>query len=221
MFKKIRNHEKRFYELIGIRTFRKMAFGLVKLFSLPILLCLPKDKRKEYLSAPNNYNMKKGHGIQDLKDFKKMLLFNSSIHIWGLYKCMPGLKLALMGFATAGDCFLVTIAALINLYCIMLQRYNLIRIHEAEEKYEKYQELKEKRLKRMIEKMEKDENELVLERINELISLFDKEETPNDRGVKVVETRPYYKEENVDPLDPDYWISNNQVGVKVLARTVR
>lgn len=50
---------------------------------------------------------------------------------------------------------------------------------------------------------------------------FDKEETPNDIGVKVVETRSYYKEENVDPLDPDYWIDNNQFGGKVLARTVR
>lgn len=218
MLKKIRNLEKRFYEIIGIRTFKKMAFALVKFLSLPILLCLSEDERHIFLNAPSNYNMKKGHGIKDLKDFKKMLLFNATIHTWGLYKCIPGMKMVFMGSFTVAESILMVIPTLINLYCVMLQRYNLIRIHEAEEKHERYQELKKKRQKKLAEeKGREQENKLSLEELARLQSLL---KMDNSNVRKVVDARPFFNNTKTsEPLSPDFWLNSSE-NVKVLKRKI-
>ena len=37
--------ELKIYELLGIKTFRKMVFGFCKLIALPFTLLLPKEER--------------------------------------------------------------------------------------------------------------------------------------------------------------------------------
>ena len=68
MDKKYKNIELRIYGFLGVKIFRKMAFGLYKLFSFPFTIFMSKEERKEFYRASNNYNMKKGHGLQDLRD---------------------------------------------------------------------------------------------------------------------------------------------------------
>lgn len=72
--------------------------------------------------------MKKGNGLKDLKDFKKCLYFNSGIHICVLIICIINLFIR---------SFIIQIPFIIlNLYCLMLQRYNYIRINNIIKKYE-------------------------------------------------------------------------------------
>ena len=140
MLNKLRNVEKKFYEIIGIKIFRKMAFALrIFLFSFNKL---SKEERKRILNEPSNYNMKKGNGIQDLRDFKDELKFNSRVHIIGVIVCLVGFVFTFSNPSLVVANIIWLFFLILNAYCVMLQRYNLIRIHEAEEKYEKLQELR-------------------------------------------------------------------------------
>lgn len=211
MLKELRNIEKKLYETIGIKTFRKMAFCLYKILAMPILIFLSKEDRQEYLTLPNNYNMKKGNGIQDLKDFKKWLLFNASFHTWGLYRCIKHITAMILGSTAIGYQILMIMPILINVYCILLQRYNLIRIHEAEEKYERLQELRYKRMEKIIRKSE---NELSVERINELIDLLNASynDSLSKQGYsKVVAAKPcFINPQTNESSNIDYQLIQNQ-----------
>lgn len=131
MNKKLKNIELKIYELLGIKVFRKMAFELYKAIGLPFTIFISKEARRKIYSSPSNYNMKKGHGLQDLRDFKKMLLLNTSIHIWALSLCLPHFFKVITGTASTLATINNLIPIVINLYCIMLQRYNFIRINEV------------------------------------------------------------------------------------------
>ena len=128
---KVKNIELKIYELLGIKVFRKMAFGLYKAIGLPFTIFMSKEARRKIYSSPSNYNMKKGHGLQDLRDFKKMLLLNTSIHIWALSLCLPHFFKVIAGTASTLATINNLIPIVINLYCIMLKRYNFIRINEV------------------------------------------------------------------------------------------
>lgn len=78
--------------------------------------------------------MKKGNGLKDLKSFKKWLYINAGIHIYALIPCIRGL---LTGTVIIEIPFII-----LNLYCIMLQRYNYIRIDNTIKKYEKIEQKK-------------------------------------------------------------------------------
>ncbi len=192
MLKKIRDIEKKFYELIGIKRFRKMAFGFRKVLCFPILIFFPKEMRKRFFENPSNYCMKRGNGIQDLKDFKLMLLFNTLIHIWGLWVGIPLVKDLALGIYTALQGLLIVPPFVVNIYCIFLQRYNHIRINEVIEKYEKYEELKEKREKLNREKEAKEKYDDLLQ----YIEMFSKNvenlnKSKQEEGLKVVGSKKF------------------------------
>lgn len=148
MNKKGKKIELKIYELLGIKTFRKMLFKLLYFSIIPITREMTKEERYNYIyNTPSNYNMKKGHGIQDLRDFKRKLLFNVGIHIFALIMCIPGF-LKIIGstaslFTTIATLFLIPT----NIYCIMLQRYNQIRINQVIKKGEPREEVKKRKLK--------------------------------------------------------------------------
>lgn len=91
--------------------------------------------------------MKKGHGIQDLRDFKKQLLFNAGIHIFSLITCIPSFLNVIGGTATFFTTISTLFLATINTYCIMLQRYNQIRINQVIKKGEHLEKAKKNKLK--------------------------------------------------------------------------
>ena len=133
--KKITDIEKKFYERIGIKQFRKAAFALAKglLFPSLILIGMNKEERKEaFNNTTGNYRIKKGHGKKDLEDFIPWLYVNGTIHASLAVWCL----LTLVAAHSLGTIISNSIALGINLYCIMLQRYNYIRIKEGIEKYE-------------------------------------------------------------------------------------
>ena len=136
MNKKEKNIELKIYELLGVKTFRKIVFKLCYISMIPFTRHMTREERYNSIyNTPSNYNMKKGHGIQDLRDFKKQLLLNAVIHLSALIACIPSFLNVIGGtatlFTTIATLFLVTI----NTYCIMLQRYNQIRIGQIRKAY--------------------------------------------------------------------------------------
>ncbi len=150
--KKNKTVEMRIYELLGVKIFRKMAFGLRNLFFLPITIGMSKEERRRAFASLNNtstnYNLGKGRRLDDAKKFKKQLLLNTGLHIYALGLCVPGFLNTISGVAPIGVSVSNAIAIAINFYCIMLQRYNWIRINQLIKRmapiYEKQmEELKE------------------------------------------------------------------------------
>ena len=125
MNKKEKNIELKIYELLGVKTFRKLVFKLRYISIIPFTRHMTREERHNIIyNTPSNYNMKKGHGIQDLRDFKKQLLINAGIHIFGLITCIPSFLNVIGGTATLFATIVTPFLASINTYCIMLQRYN-------------------------------------------------------------------------------------------------
>ena len=169
--KKNKNIEMRIYELLGVKVFRKMAFGLYKILGFPFTIFMSKEERKKFYSTPNNYNMKKGHGIQDLRDFKKMLLLNTCIHIWALSNLIPEFSNIFSSSASLSTTIGTLIAVGINCYCIMLQRYNHIRINQVIKRMEPREEAMKSKLKDELVK----EGSLLLEHTYKIVDKKERE----------------------------------------------
>ena len=141
MKKKNKNLELKIYEILGVKIFRKLVMKLLYFCAYPyfILLKIPKEKRKKILyNTPSNYFMKKGNALQDLKDFKKQLYFNAGIHI---------IVLIIILTILYTNIFVDIPFIILNLYCIMLQRYNYIRINQVINKHKIFEKNKIKLIK--------------------------------------------------------------------------
>lgn len=172
--KKNKKLELRIYEFLGIKIFRKMAFILMKVLSYPFTIKMSKEQRKSFFNGASNYRMKKGNGLQDLRDFKKMLILNASIHACALLALAPNvIKIISGAFSTMSTTLVVTtiIATIINAYCIMLQRYNWVRINEVLKKHSKRDEKKKELLKETLKK----EDELLNEHTYKMVNRQNKE----------------------------------------------
>lgn len=160
MENKIIDIEKNIYELLGIKTFKKLVFLLMKFVTLPVTIFLSKPQQEKFYSNIVNYRMKKGNGLQDLRSFKKWLVINASAHT--ISSLVVILFLLLIPSAPLTIIYNL-ILILLNMYCIILQRYNWIRINAVLKKGEP-QENKQRK-------------ELVLELKNE--NFFEKEKYYN------------------------------------------
>lgn len=151
MNKKKKNIELKIYELLGIQTFKKILFKLIYVTLLPFTFFMTKEERKNVLyNTPSNYIMKKGNGIQDLRDFKKMLFLNAGIHICALLTFIPELLEVLGNTASLSTTIEILFWIPINTYCIMLQRYNQIRINQVIETQKARTEAKKRIVKEKI-----------------------------------------------------------------------
>src|SRR5574344_2485895 len=144
--KKNKNSEMMIYELLGVKIFRKMIFGLRDIISYPLTIGMNKEKKHDFLyNKPTNYNIGMINSLEDIKKFKKQLYMNASIHICGLLLCMPNLFIMICGVISLRIAIINLIFIFINLYCIMLQRYNCIRINQIINKmmprYEKQKDI--------------------------------------------------------------------------------
>ncbi len=127
------------YEMLGIKTFRKMAFALRDTLNYPATIGMTKEERKRYLyKSPSNYNIGKIKRIEDLERFKKMLYLNAGIHIVGLSLLIPDYMRMAEGTASIQASTYYVTLGLINSYCIMLQRYNYIRLNILLKKMKKH-----------------------------------------------------------------------------------
>lgn len=133
----MRELELNIYKKIGVRQFRNILVKFLYFLVVPlyIIFKIPKSERKNlFHNSPSNYFMKKGNGLKDLKDFKKWLYFNAAIHVHALIRCIIGLF--------NGTLIIQIPFIILNLYCIMLQRYNYIRIDNTIKKYEEIEKTK-------------------------------------------------------------------------------
>ena len=118
--KKSRKIEIKVYELLGVKLFRKAAFRLEKIVHR-------KDKGKN-----TNYHIQKNE-VNSLGEFKKYLYYNGAIHTSNLIRGIPLLALMfLLNFKTLS---IIVLSALLlkDAYCVMLQRYNWLKLSEKEE----------------------------------------------------------------------------------------
>lgn len=148
-----KNTEMKFYELLGIKTFRKMAFALAGATLFLFMPKVPKEKRNYYLyENPSNYSIGKISSLEDILKFKKKLLFNASIHLFGFVILVPDAIKIISGLATIPTTILTLFLSIINLYCVMLQRYNWIRINKLAKKMRPRYEKQKNNIKENIRK---------------------------------------------------------------------
>ncbi len=120
-----RGWEKSFYEKIGVRKLKECI--------LRCTLLLPKAGLRDKTS----YFLKRGNGLQDLKDHKKYLWYNGLFH-----------GIAFVSFVCASMPIFLLVPLLISqAYLVMIQRYNYIRIKEAVEKHQDHEQKRIKNLK--------------------------------------------------------------------------
>ncbi len=114
--------EKKLYELLGIQIFRKLVLKLENLIHY-------KDKKRNI-----NYHLR-GRGINSVQSFTGYLLYNAVCH--GLSIIFITIYISIMWIykdrCAALDIYLYGML-LVNLYCLMLQRYTYIKIRAFEEK---------------------------------------------------------------------------------------
>ena len=130
------NLELKMYEFLGIKKFRNAIVNILYIACIPIykISNIPKEEMKKiFLNTPGNYFMKKGNGLNDLKNFKKFIWFNAIIHVIALILTATVLYI---------NPVFNTIFVILNLYCIMLQRYNYIRINKTIRKHKIFEENK-------------------------------------------------------------------------------
>ena len=165
--------ELKIYEVLGVKVFKKVIYKIHDLCVLPFTILMSKKDRKEFLKNPDNYNMKKGHGLQDLKDFKKMILLNTSIHTFGLFVCIPNFINVISGTATISATIINLSCIIINCYCLMLQRYNNIELNRIIKKME----IRDKNRKIKLKEELINEDYLLNEYSYKIVNRRNKEET--------------------------------------------
>lgn len=133
------NLEMKIYEKLGVKKFKNFVLNLnVK----------ATDNKK---IKGNNYYLDQGHGLEDLKKFKLEILFNGYLHTYSSIACI----VSMMGSIIPIALYPILIATMtLNTYCIMLQRYNWIRIKKAIKKNEPLEERKKEKIKQELQEQE-------------------------------------------------------------------
>ena len=116
--------EKKVYELLGVKQFKKLTFILEKIIHF-------KDKRKNI-----NYHIK-NLDLDSIEKFKKFLYYNGFIHARN--SIFLTIIMAIMIALKVNVAVSITILIFLikDLYCVMLQRYNWIRLTEHQKRVKK------------------------------------------------------------------------------------
>ena len=149
-FKFLTKKEKReviIYQLLGVNIFKQMTLTLEKIIHYHENKNITDEQYKKHNI---NYHPK-DNTLQGLTDFKKFLYYNGSIHIKNslIYSIVivavafiPGLNIINVGMIPL---------LIMNLYCVMLQRYTYLRIEDSIRILEKHNE---KMIARKVQKLE-------------------------------------------------------------------
>lgn len=166
--------ELKIYRFLGVKQFRALAFKLEKLVHI-------KDKKQNH-----NYHINPDSGkslinctIDEMEDFKKKLYYNGSIHVKNLiFLTITSLIILIVPTFNKYVLILNLVLAIKDAYCVMLQRYNCIRINSV---------IEAKR-KRMNKAVEKRSNEILELRNRQITSNSDSQEkSANNEMLKYLE----------------------------------
>ena len=150
----MKNLELKLYEKLGIKKFKNLTFKLREKIITPFIENKDKEEQERILKhTPDNFVMSKGNGIADLLDFKKSILFNTSLCITSAIVSIPFITTTLLNNPNILEMFAIVGFITFDTYNIILQRYNNIRINNA---IEKMKPLEEKRKKPLIEELKKE-----------------------------------------------------------------
>ena len=162
------------YEMLGVKQFRALTFKLEKLVHI-------KDKKQN-----RNYHINPDSGkslinctIDEMEDFKKKLYYNGSIHVKNLVMlAIASLIILIVPSFNKYLLILNLILAIKDAYCVMLQRYNCIRINSVIE-------TKRKRMNRAVDRRS---NEILKLRNRQITSNSDSQEkSANNEMLKYLE----------------------------------
>ncbi len=159
MTRKNKKLELKIYELLGIKIFKKLILKIG--FLMAFIPCYIESKSMEEainLAHKHAFNYTLGDAVtlEKIRKFKKMLFVNGTFYF---VKLVISLELLLELGHVSILLYLFCLYGLIkNAYCVMLQRYNQIRINEV---LEKGHNLEEKRKNNLKEELE-EENDLLL-----------------------------------------------------------
>ncbi len=138
----------RFYEKIGIKKFRAFTYK----FALFVENIRYKNKRSPeeikrwvYHEKPN-YNISSKLNLDSLRNFKDQLYFNAYVHTYAILL----MSLSLIFSSTFINSLFCLSFIFPNLYCIMIQDYNRLRINAVLKKYSKLEEKEKDVLKENI-----------------------------------------------------------------------
>lgn len=116
--------ELKIYEFLGVKQLKKAVFMLEKIIH-------KRDKGKNI-----NYHIKNSNDRESVDSFKKYLYYNGFIHTKNLITGIPIIVFAIL----CGQNLLFLIPLILflikDVYCVMLQRYNWLKISEFEKKLE-------------------------------------------------------------------------------------
>lgn len=118
MKNKLYGFEKKLYEALGVRCFRILVFKLEKFIHY-------RDKGTNI-----NYHISK-YEPSALEDFVKYLFYNGAIHVRNVaYFAVYVVLRLVLGTGIRWYDIVLFLFAVKDIYCVMLQRYNYIRIYE-------------------------------------------------------------------------------------------
>lgn len=151
--KKREDLELKIYKALGVKQFRNLAFKLEKLIHI-------KDKKKNI-----NYHINDCKDLVSVDKFKKYLYYNGFIHVKNLVFGSVGLALMIILNASVIPVIALNTLLLKDAYCVMLQRYNWIRITRHEEKLKARERKRIDKVKSNIDK-EKVEEVIINNKVN-------------------------------------------------------
>ena len=216
-----KNIEMFIYELLGVKSFKKMAFALRDNMWILRTLKMSKEERHNYLyNTASNYNLGKVESLEDLKNFKNEIFWNAEIHLFGFLISMLFFIKFIVGSAFLAA-IITLISSVINLYCVMLQRYNCIRINQLIKKmtprYEKQKDaIKDELIK---------ENSLLLEHTYKIVDKNERETTINfedliaNANIKQLkmyrEYLAYFQSINQSMRENNFYFAEHQIDMSV------
>lgn len=138
----MKNMEMKIYESLGIKKFRKMVMKILDICCFIISPSISKKERQKILrQVKTNYTIGTIHSLEDIKDYKHYIKFNTFIHASALIALMP----YIINDSSLASLIFHLSLIVINSYCIMLQRYNNIKINQLISKMQpKYENQKKK-----------------------------------------------------------------------------
>lgn len=120
--------ELKLYEFLGIKQFRKLAFKFRDGLFCIINFKKSKEENEWYLrNSVNNYTVDRQKGLKGFYEYRKWIIFNAVIHLISIFLMGPNLIMNI-GVLPLPTMIFSLILFIINIYCIILQRYNWIRI---------------------------------------------------------------------------------------------
>lgn len=170
-----KNKEMGFYEKLGIKKFRSMVINFYYLSTyLSGFLFGRKTSYKEHKrtarEVPTNYFIGRNINYEKIKKFKIAIYFNSAIHIYALASIIKGI-VSLGIEITLSEIILCSIFAILNVYCLMLQRYIYLKINRTLSIIKNASERQSKESEHVLKETNNKQNEHTYKQSNQLESL--------------------------------------------------